>query len=50
MVSRLLLKPKEDRKINGMSEDLCTRMMMMMMMMMVMMCVIEGNVGVQLAS
>ena len=48
MVSRLLLKPNEDRKMNGMSEDLCTRMMMMMMM--VMMCVIEGNVGVQVVS
>ena len=34
MVSRLLLKPKEDRKMNGISEDLCTRMMMKMMMVM----------------
>ena len=33
MVSRLLLKPKEDRKMNDISEDLYTRMMMMMMMM-----------------
>ena len=36
MVSRLLLKPKEDRKMNDISEDLYTRMMMMMMMMMMM--------------
>ena len=33
MVSRLLLKPKEDGKMNGISEDLCTRMMMMKVMM-----------------
>ena len=34
MVSHLLLKPKEDRKMNDISEDLCTRMMMMMVVMM----------------
>ena len=33
MVSHLLLKPKEDLKMNDISEDLYTRMMMMMMMM-----------------
>ena len=37
MVSRLLLKPKEERKMNDISEDLCTRMMIMMMMMMMVM-------------
>ena len=34
MVSRLLLKPKEVRKMNDISEDLYTRMIMMMMVVM----------------